>query len=85
MGKVLKQDVNVIRGAHLTRRWQEFKKASFDITLYPRLEYAYFGKGLSINARISALVKAQKLIEDDKEKAQKPITERKRKLDALAG
>jgi hypothetical protein len=82
--------VNVIRGAHLTRRWQEFKKASFNITLYPRLGYAYFGKGLSINARISALVKAQKLIEDEKEKAQKliahgKITERKRKLDVLAG
>lgn len=89
-GKALKQDVNVIRGAYLTRLWQEFKTASFDITLYPRLEYAYFGKGLSINARISALVKAQKLIEDDKEKAQKPIThgkitERKRKVDVLAG
>ena len=61
------------------------KKRAFNITLCPRLEYASFGKGLSINARISALVKARKLIEDEKEKGQKAIehgkiTERKRKL-----
>lgn len=80
--------MNDVHGAHLTRQWQEFKKAKFDITLDPRLEHAYFGKGLSIHVRISALIKAQKLIEADKVKARKLLEDgefnkRKRKFDGL--